>query len=78
MVAKTSPFGLKNRFTQCAAFFSGAQRNGVFASDDVLRCEAMCGDVVAGARTCSNAQSHDSGTEAQRAKTSEEGFLRFL
>ena len=59
-------------------FFSGAQRNGVFASEDVLRCGAMCGDVVAGAGACSQAQSHDSGTEARRAKTSEEGFLRFL
>ena len=68
MVAKTSPFGLKNRF----------KRSGVFASEDVLRCGAKCGDVVAGAGACSQAQSHGSGTEARRAKTAEEGFLRFL
>ena len=59
-------------------FFSGAQRNGVFSSEDVFRCEAMCDDVVAGAGACSQAQSHDSGTEARRAKTSKEGFFRFL
>ena len=59
-------------------FFSGAQRNGVFASEDVLHCGAMCDDVVAGAGACSQAQSHDSDTEARRAKTSAEGFLRFL
>ena len=28
------------------SFFSEAQRNGVFASDDVLHCEAMCADDV--------------------------------
>ncbi len=50
----------------------------VFASEDVLRCEAMCGDVVACAGACSQAQSHDIDTEARRAKTSKEGFLRFL
>ena len=60
------------------SFFSGAQRNGVFSSKDVLLCKAMCGDVVASAWACSQAQSHDSGTEARRAKTSAEGFLRFL
>ena len=49
------------------SFFSGAQRNGVFASEDVLRCAAMCGDVVAGVGACSQAQSHDSGTVARRA-----------
>ena len=59
-------------------FFSVAQRNGVFASDDVLRCGAMCGGVVVGAGACSQAPSHDSGTEARRAKTSEEGFLKFF
>ena len=50
----------------------------VFASEEVLRCGAMRGDVVAGAGACSQAQSHDSGTEARRAKTSAEGYLRFL
>ena len=60
------------------SFFSEAQRRGVFASEDVLRCGAMCGDVVAGAWASSQAQSHDSGIEAWRAKTSAEGFLWFL
>ena len=58
------------------SFFSGAQRNGVFASEDVLHCEAIWGDVVAGAGACSQAQSHDSGTEARRAMTSEEVFFK--
>ena len=65
-------------FFALRSFFSGAQRNGVFASEDVLRCEAMCGDVVACAGACSQAQSHDSGTKARRAKTSAEGFFLFL
>ena len=34
----------------------------VFASEDVLRCGAMCDGGVAGAGACSQAQSHDSGT----------------
>ena len=71
---KTSPFGLKNHISFRAAFL--AKRG--FSSDDVLRCEAMCGDVVACAGACSQTQSHGSSTEARRAKTSEEGFLRFL
>jgi len=62
----------------CSHFFSGAQRSGVFASEDVLRCVAMCDDVVACAGACSQAQSNEIGTEARRAKTSAEGFLRFL
>ena len=45
-------------------------------SEDVLRCGAMCDGVVAGAGACSQAQSHDSGTEARRAKTSEEGVFK--
>ena len=75
---KTVAFGLKKPYLALCTFFSGAQRNGVFASEDVLRCGAMWGDGVAGAGACSQAQSHDSGTEARRAKTLEEGFLRFL
>ena len=56
-------------------FFSEAS---VFASEDVLRCEAICGDVMVCAGACSQAQSHEISTETRRAKTSEEGFLRFL
>ena len=84
-VSKLSLHGGKNialraekPFFSSHSFFSGAQRNGVFASEDVLRCEAMWGDVKAGVRACSQVQSHDSSTEARRAKTSAEGFLRFL
>ena len=36
-------------FFALRSFFSGAQRSGVFASEDVLRCGAIWGDVVAGA-----------------------------
>ena len=56
-------------------FFSEAS---VFASDDVLRCGAMCGDVMVCAGACSQAQSHEIDTETRRAKTLAEGFLRFL
>jgi len=56
-------------------FFSDSD---VFASEDVFSCEATCGDVVAGAGACSQAQSHDIDTKARRAKTSEEEFSRFL
>ena len=65
-------------FFALRSFFSGAQRSGVFASEDVLRCGAMCDDVVACAGACTQPQSHDSSTEARRAKTSEEEFLWFL
>ena len=68
-VPKHSPHGGKNIALRAEkphiamrSFFSEAQRNGVFASDDVLLCEAMCADVVAGAGACSQAQSHDSST----------------
>ena len=56
-------------------FFSEAS---VFASEDVLRCGAMCGYVMVCARVCSQAQSHEISTETRRVKTSEEGFFRFL
>jgi hypothetical protein len=78
MLASVMPNGSRLERSSVRSFFSGAQRSGVFASEDVLRCGAMCGDVVAGAGACSQAQSHDSGTEARRAKTSPEVFLRFL
>ena len=67
-----------SRLDRRSTFFSGAQRNGVFVSEDVLRCGAMCDGGMAGAGACSQAQSYDSGTEARRTKTSEEGLLRFL
>ena len=75
---KTIALRAEKPFFALRSFFSGAQRSGVFASEDVLRCEAMCGDVVACAGACSQAQSHDSGTKARRAKTSAEGFFLFL
>jgi len=87
---KTPPFGLKKKVLTAQpnfqlsifnfqfltrSFFSDS---GVFASNDVFNCVAIRGDVVAGAGACSQIQSHDIGTAARRAKTSEEGFLRFL
>ena len=84
-VPKHSLYGGKNHalrakkpYLAMRCFFSGAKRNGVFASEDVLRCEAICGDVMVCAGACSQAQSHEISTETRRAKTSEEGFLRFL
>lgn len=61
-------------FYSMRSFFSGAQRNGVFASDDVLRCEAMCGDVVAGAGACSQAPSHDIDTKLEELRHQQRGF----
>ena len=49
-----------------------------FSSDDVFSCKATSDDVRAGAGACSQAQSHDISTKAQSAKTSTEGFFRFL
>ena len=49
-----------------------------FSSVDVLCCEATCGNVRACAGACSHAQRRDINTDARRAKTLEEGFLRFL
>ena len=48
---------------------------GVFASEDVLRCIAMCGDIMACAGARSQAQSREISTEVRRAKTSKEGFF---
>ena len=59
-------------------FFSGAQRNGVFALDDVFSCAATSGEVKVGAGACSQAQSHDFTMKARRAKTSEEGLFLFF
>ena len=52
-------------------FFSGSD---VFASEDVFSCEAMCGDVVAGAGACSQAQSHDIGTELKELRHRKRDF----
>ena len=60
---------------RAALFFSGAQRNGVFAADDVCSCEATSGEGRAGARACSQAQSHDITTKAQSAKDISRGVL---
>ena len=64
MVAKTSPFGLKNRF----------KRSGVFASEDVLRCGAKCGDVVAGAGACSQAQAMTAAQKLEELRHQQRGF----
>ena len=61
----------------CAVFqWSKAER--CFSSVDVLCCKATCDDVRACVGACSHTQSPDVSTDAQRAKTSEEGFLWFL
>ena len=54
--------------TRGHVFFSGAQRNGVFSSDDVFSCAATSGDVRVCARASSQAQNHGSNTKARRAK----------
>ena len=56
------------------SFFSGAKRNGVFASEDVLRCEAMCGDVVAGARACSQAPVMTAAQKFEELRHRKRGF----
>ncbi|MBO4839973.1 MAG: hypothetical protein J5524_02620, partial [Bacteroidaceae bacterium] len=61
-----------------ALFFQWSEAERCFSSGDVLSCETTCGDVRAVVGACSQTQSHDVSTDAQRAKTSEEGFLRFL
>ena len=59
-------------------FFQWSEAERCFSSGDVLSCETTCGDVRAVVGACSQTQSHDVSTDAQRAKTSEEGFLWFL
>ena len=49
-----------------------------FSSADVFSCKATGDDGRACAGACSQEQSRDSSTDARRAKTSAEGFLRFL
>ena len=70
---KTSRFALKNLFG-----FASDYGFYCFSSDDVLSCKATSDDVTAGAGARSQAQSHDVSTKARSAKTSTEGFLRFL
>ena len=64
-------------FYSMRSFFSGAQRNGVFASDDVLRCEAMCGDVMAGAGACSLAQAMTAAQRLEELRHQQRGFSCF-
>ena len=71
-------FKPKKHFLDAQLFFSGAQAERGFSSDDVFSCKATSEDVRAGAGACSQAQSHDVSTKARSAKTSAEGFLRFL
>ena len=71
-VPKHSLHGGKNTALRAEKqFFSEAL---VFASDDVLRCGAMCDDIVACAGACSQAQSHEISTGARRAKHRKRGF----
>ena len=71
---KTPRFALKNHFeigVALSCFYC-------FSSDDAFSCKATSDEVRAGAGACSQAQSHDVSTKARSAKTSTEGFLRFL
>ena len=56
-------------------FFSGAKRNGVFASDDVFSCGATSDEGRVSARACSQAQNHDSSTKVHRAKDISRGVF---
>ena len=49
-----------------------------FSSADVFSCKATSDDGRAGAGACSQAPSHAVSTKARSAKTSAEGFFRFL
>ena len=71
---KNLRFALKNHFeigVALSCFFC-------FSSDDVFSCKATSDDGRACAGACSQAQSHAVSTKARSAKTSTEGFLRFL
>ena len=70
---KTSRFALKNLFG-----FASDYGFYCFSSDDVFSCKATSDEVRAGAGACSQAQSHAVSTKARSAKTSTEGFFRFL
>ena len=74
---KTPRFALKNIFRD---FSSYRLINGFlcFSYEDVFSCDATGDNGRAIAGACSQAQSHDNSTKARRAKTSAEGFLRFL
>ena len=49
-----------------------------FSSEDVFSCRATSDDGRACAGVCSQAQNHAVSTKARSAKTSAEGFFRFL
>ena len=70
---KTPRFALKNLFGRDSAYGFYC-----FASDDVFSCETTSDEGMDCAGACSLAQSHDISTQAQSAKTSAEGFSRFL
>ena len=65
-------------FIAVRSYFSGAQRNGVFASDDVLRCVAMCGDVVTCAGACSQAQAMTATQRLEELRHQQRGFKVFV
>ena len=68
----------KKNTTHQLWFFSGAERNGVFASDDVLSGEATSDDGRAGARTRSLAPRHGSSTKLEELKHHQRGYLCFF
>ena len=75
-----NPASLKNHSFQYVAVIGGVGAAGFlgFSSEDVFSCAATSDVVRACAGACSQAQSHDVSTKAQSAKTSAEGFFRFL
>ena len=72
-----NPANAKKLIFPCFVF-QWSETERCFSSGDVLSCEATCADVRACVGACSQTQSCDIGTDARRAKTSEEWFLWFL
>ena len=70
----------KNQKNNSFSTICSAHENGFycFSSDDVFSCRATSDDGRAFAGACSQAKSHAVSTKTRSAKTSAEGFFRFL
>ena len=71
----------KPRFAKKQLSLKYKHENNVFfcfSSDDVFSCKATSDDGRAFAGACSQAKSHAVSTKTRSAKTSAEGFFRFL
>ena len=79
-VPKLSHHGGKTQKTIHSVLYVPYNENGFlcFSSDDVFSCRATGDDGRACAGACSQAKSHVVITIARSAKTSAEGFFRFL